>query len=99
MFFFRASWPEDTTIVYNSFACSYDLVNWTEWKGTHLIEPSEEYDNLFAHKAYVLKHNGTVYHFYNAVDKFGNRGIALATSEDIGKSMLTFNSTEESPIK
>jgi predicted GH43/DUF377 family glycosyl hydrolase len=99
MFFFRATWPKDTTIVYNSFACSYDLVNWTEWEGPHLIEPSEEYDGLFAHKACVLKHDGIVYHFYNAVDKLGNRGIALATSKDIGKSDLVFQSTEESAIK
>lgn len=99
MFYFRAYWPKDTTIVYNSFACSYDLVNWTEWEGPHLIQPSDSYDNLFAHKAFVIKVDGIVYHFYNAVDKLGNRGIALATSKDIGKSEVTFNSTEESEIK
>lgn len=99
MFYFRAYWPEGQTVVYNSFACSYDLVHWTEWNGPHLIEPSESYDNLFAHKAYVIKHDGIVYHFYNAVDKLGNRGIALATSEDIGKSNIEFNSKEESEIK
>ncbi len=99
MFFFRANWPDGKTVVYNSFYCSYDLVNWTEWTGPRLIEPSESYDNLFAHKAYVIKHDGVVYHFYNAVDKLGNRGIALATSKDLGKSTLTFNSTEESEIK
>ncbi|MFB6320083.1 hypothetical protein [Saccharicrinis sp. FJH54] len=99
MFYFRAYWPEGQTVVYNSFACSYDLVNWTDWNGPHLIEPSENYDNLFAHKAYVIKHDGIVYHFYNAVDKLGNRGIALATSKDIGKSNLQFKSKEESKIK
>lgn len=99
MFFFRANWPDGKTIVYNSFYCSYDLVHWTEWSGAHLIEPSESYDNLFAHKAYVIKYNGIVYHYYNAVDKLGNRGIALATSKDIGKSNLVFKSTEESKIK
>jgi len=31
-----------------------------------------------------------VYHFYCAVDKNGNRGIALATSKDMGKSKLHF---------
>ncbi|MBN2165142.1 MAG: hypothetical protein JW717_02585 [Marinilabiliaceae bacterium] len=99
MFYFRAFWPDGKTVVYNSFACSYDLIHWTEWKGAHLIEPSEEYDNLFAHKAYVIKHDGVVYHFYNAVDKLGNRGIALATSKDIGKSNMEFKSKEESEIK
>jgi hypothetical protein len=99
MFYFRAYWPEGKTVVYNSFYCSYDLVHWTEWKGPHLIEPSETYDDLFAHKSCVLKFDGIVYHFYNAVDKLGNRGIALATSENIGKSRLTFNSTQESIIK
>ncbi|MFC0877323.1 hypothetical protein ACE01N_12050 [Saccharicrinis sp. FJH2] len=99
MFYFRAYWPEGKTVVYNNFACSYDLVNWTDWTGPRLIEPSENYDNLFAHKAYVIYHDGIVYHFYNAVDKLGNRGIALATSNDIGKSDLQFKSTEESKIK
>ena len=99
LFYFRAYWPQGKTVVYNSFYCSYDLVHWTEWEGPHLIEPSEPYDNLFAHKAWVMKHDGIVYHFYNAVDKLGNRGIALATSKDIGKSSITFNSNKESVIK
>ena len=99
MFFFRAYWPDGKTVVYNSFACSYDLVNWTEWNGPHLIEPSESYDNLFAHKSYMIKHDGVIYHFYNAVDKLGNRGIALATSKDFGKSTIEFKSKEESKIK
>ncbi len=92
MFYFGAFWPDQDAKAFNRFACSYDLVNWTEWKGPHLIEPSETYDSLFAHKSYVLKHNGVVYHFYNAVDKLGNRGIALATSRNIGSGTLTFNS-------
>jgi predicted GH43/DUF377 family glycosyl hydrolase len=99
MFFFRANWPDGKTVVYNSFYASYDLVNWTEWTGPRLIEPSELYDNLYAHKAYVIKHDGVVYHFYNAVDTLGNRGIALATSIDLGKSDIEFNSKEESAIK
>ena len=99
MFYFRANWPDGKTVVYNSFYCSYDLVHWTEWAGPHLIEPSEVYDDLFAHKAYVIKHDGVVYHFYNAVDKLGNRGIALATSKDLGKSTIEFRSKEESQIK
>ncbi len=90
MFYFRAYWPNGKTVVYNSFACSYDLLNWTQWTGQHLIEPTEEYDELFAHKSFVIKVDGVVYHFYNAVDKPGNRGIALATSKDLGQSPLSF---------
>src|SRR5690554_7567338 len=51
-------------LAWNRFACSYDLVNWTDWEGPHLIEPSEDYDSRFAHKSFVLKHDGVVYHFY-----------------------------------
>ena len=92
MFYFRAYWPKGQTVVYNNFACSYDLVNWTEWDQPRLIEPSEEYDNMFAHKSFVVKWNGVVYHFYNAVTKQGDRGIAVAASKNLGKSTLSFNS-------
>ncbi len=47
-----------------------------------LIEPSEPYDATYAHKPWVIKHNGVVYHFYCAVGNKG-RGIALATSTKI----------------
>jgi hypothetical protein len=59
---------------------SYDLARWTKWTGPHLIEPSEPWDDTFAHKPWVIKHNDIVYHFYCAV---GNQGrvIALATSK------------------
>ena len=92
MFYFGAFWPEMEEKAFNRFACSYDLVNWTDWEGEHLIEPSEDYDKLFAHKSCVLKHDGKVYHFYCAVDSAGNRGLALACSENLGKSPLTFPS-------
>ncbi len=95
MFYFRAYWPNGETVVYNSFACSYDLVNWTEWKGEHLIEPSETYDNWFAHKAFVIKVDGVVYQYYNAVNKDGARGIAVATSKDLGKSDIHFPAKPE----
>jgi hypothetical protein len=49
---------------------------------THLIEPSEPWDKTFAHKPWVLKHRGVVYHFYCAVGSKG-RVIALATSKDL----------------
>ncbi|MBN2274832.1 MAG: glycosylase, partial [Bacteroidales bacterium] len=99
MFYFGAFWPDQDAAAFNRFACSYDLVNWTDWNGPNLIEPSEEYDGLFAHKSCVIKHNDIVYHFYNAVDKKGNRGIALATSKDLGNSKLIFISKKESAVK
>ena len=37
------------------------------------------WDNEYAHKPWLLKHNGVVYHFYCAVGNQG-RAIALATS-------------------
>jgi len=90
MFYFGAFWEGHENEAFNSFACSYDLVHWTDWTGDFLITPSEPYDEQYAHKPFVLKHNGVVYHFYNAVDKKQNRGIAVATSRDLGKSLLKF---------
>jgi len=93
MFYFGAFWPDRKDAdAFNRFACSYDLINWTEWNGDDLIKPSEDYDNWFAHKSYVLKHNGIVYHFYCAVNKNEDRGIAVATSKFLGKSKLNFKS-------
>jgi predicted GH43/DUF377 family glycosyl hydrolase len=67
---------------FDTFACSYDLVNWTKWSGEHLIEPSESWDATFAHKPWMLKVDGVVYHFYCAVGNEG-RVIALATSKEM----------------
>jgi predicted GH43/DUF377 family glycosyl hydrolase len=91
MFYFGAFWPtRKDHDAFNRFACSYDLVHWTEWEGEDLIAPSEPYDNWFAHKSYVVKHEGVVYHFYCAVNRNQDRGIAVATSKDLGKSLLTY---------
>jgi predicted GH43/DUF377 family glycosyl hydrolase len=79
MFYFGAFWKPKA---YDTFACSYDLVNWTRWEGPHLVEPSEPWDMEFAHKPWVIKHNGVVYHYYCAVGDQG-RVIALATSRDM----------------
>jgi predicted GH43/DUF377 family glycosyl hydrolase len=79
MFYFGAFWKPDA---FDTFACSYDLIHWTKWDGPHLVEPSEPYDKQFAHKPWVLKHEGVVYHFYCAVGDQG-RVIALATSKDL----------------
>ncbi len=87
MFYFGAFWRPDA---FDRFACSYDLVNWTDWQGGDLVRPSEPYDNQYAHKPFVIKYNGVVYHYYCAVDKDENRGIAVATSVDFGKSKLHF---------
>jgi predicted GH43/DUF377 family glycosyl hydrolase len=89
MFYFGAFW-QDRKGAFNRFACSYDLVNWTDWEGENLIQSSEPFDELYAHKSCVIKHNGVVYHFYNAVNKKEQRGIAVATSKDLGKSKVSF---------
>jgi predicted GH43/DUF377 family glycosyl hydrolase len=77
MFYFGAFWKPKA---FDTFAASRDLVHWTHWDGPNLIEPSEPWDNEFAHKPWLLKHNGVVYHFYCAVGDKG-RAIALATSK------------------
>lgn len=82
LFYFGAFW-HGTHGAFNRFACSYDLIHWTDWTGPDLIESSEPYDEVFAHKSFVVKYKGTVYHFYCAVDKKGNRSIALATSKPL----------------
>lgn len=89
MFYFGAFW-KDRPDAFNRFACSYDLINWTDWEGPDLIAPSEPYDNQFAHKSFVVSYRGVVYHFYCAVNKQQQRGIAVATSRDLGKSRLAF---------
>lgn len=79
MFYFGALWKPRA---FDTFACSNDLVHWTQWTGPNLIEPSEPWDKQYAHKPWVLKHDGVVYHFYCAVGNEG-RVIALATSKDL----------------
>lgn len=90
MFYFGAFWNKQRSNAFNRFACSYDLVHWTDWNGEDLITPTEPYDELFAHKSFVVKWNGVVYHFYCAVNKKQQRGIAVATSKDMGKSKIGF---------
>jgi len=88
MFYFGAFWQPGA---FDTFACSYDMVNWTKWEGSHLIEPSESWDKQFAHKPWVIKHKGVVYHFYCAVGDQG-RVIALATSKDLrGQNIMNSN--------
>jgi predicted GH43/DUF377 family glycosyl hydrolase len=93
MFYFGAFW-KDKPNAFNRFACSYDLIHWTDWDGADLISPSEPYDELFAHKSCVVKYKGIVYHFYCAVNKKEQRGIAVATSKDLGRSGKQFNALD-----
>ena len=90
MFYFSAFNPNRTYNAYNTFACSKDLIHWYDWEGEDLIKPTEDFDSFFAHKSFVLKYNGIVYHFYCAVNKPQQRGIAVATSKDLGHSELHF---------
>ncbi len=82
MFYFGAFWEKRKNETFNRFACSYDLVNWTDWNGDDLVKSTEPYDAKYAHKSFVVKWKGVVYHFYCAVDKKDTRGIAVATSKD-----------------
>ena len=80
MFYFGAFWKPGA---FDTFAASRDLVHWTEWNGADLIKASESWDTPFAHKPWVIKHDGVVYHFYCAVGgKEQHRAIAVATSKD-----------------
>lgn len=90
MFYFGAFW-KGRTDAFNRFAASYDLITWTDWNGDDLINSTIDIDKKYAHKSFVLKHRGVVYHFYCAVDAKDNRAIAVATSVDKGKSLLHFN--------
>lgn len=95
MFYFSAYNPERKYNAYNTFAVSRDLVNWQDWEGADLVYPSKPYDDMFAHKSYVLKHQGVVYHFYCAVNHAGQRGIAVATSVPMGRSQVSFPTLEK----
>lgn len=70
------------TGVFNSFAASYDLVNWTPWDGEKLMTTTVPYERSAAHKPWFIKHDGVVYQFYSAVGDQGF-GIAVATSRDL----------------
>jgi predicted GH43/DUF377 family glycosyl hydrolase len=88
MFYFGAFWKPKA---FDTFACSYDLVNWTKWTGPDLIAPSEPWDSTYAHKPWVIKHKDTVYHFYCAVGDQG-RVIALANSRPLTRPDSSYDS-------
>ena len=81
-FYFGCGWRKDCGGAWETFACSRDLEHWTGWKGEPLVKPSEPYDKRYAHKPWVIKYDGIVYHYYCAVGSEG-RGIALATSKPL----------------
>ena len=82
MFLFGLGWGPGA---FDSFYVSRDLIRWRKWDGEVLVQPSEPWDKTFAHKPWVIYHDGIVYHFYCSVGK-GGRQIALATSKDLGSS-------------
>ena len=94
MFYFSAYNPDRKYNAYNTFAVSRDLIHWQDWMGEDLIAPSKPYDEMFAHKSCVVKHNGVVYHFYCAVNNAQQRGIAVATSRKMGRSAVHFPEPE-----
>ena len=94
MFYFKAYDPSRKYNAFNTFAVSRDLIHWQPWDGEDLIWPTKPYDEMFAHKSYVVKHNGIVYHFYCAVNNDQQRGIAVATSIPMGRSTVRFPEPE-----
>ncbi|WP_105567014.1 cadherin-like beta sandwich domain-containing protein [Microbacterium halophytorum] len=67
--------------VIDSFAVSKDMVNWQK-SAYKLTAKNDTYARSYAHKPAVVKKNGVVYHYYNAV-AYQERGMALATSVDL----------------
>lgn len=65
---------------YNTFAVSSDLIHWTKWDGAPLVKSEYDWESVYAHKQWVIKENGVVYHYYCAVNET-ERFIALATSK------------------
>lgn len=68
---------------YNTFAVSEDLLHWTKWRGKPLVEREYPWEDVYAHKQWILKHDDVVYHYYCAVNSKKERFIALATSKQI----------------
>lgn len=100
MFYFGAFWDNRLNESFNRFAASYDMVNWTDWNGDDLVKSTPgSYDEKYAHKSFVVKHKGVTYHFYCGVNKHDQRGIAVATSKDLGKSKVSFVTPDAKPAK
>ena len=67
---------------FDTFACSYDLIHWTEWLGEPTAAPSKDdpAENLYAHKPWIVSREGRICHFYCACTTDNRRYIALATN-------------------
>lgn len=81
--FFWSTIDSEANGRFDSFACSYDLVNWTPWRGQKLTSSTKPWDFSQATKPWVIKHDGVVYHYYNAQSDDGKQSIAVATSVDL----------------
>lgn len=99
LFYYSAFNPSRKYDAYNTFAVSSDLLHWQDWTGKDLIFPSKSYDNWFAHKSDIVKSGGVVYHFYCAVNKYDQRGIAVATSVPMGCSELHFPEPDSKGVR
>ncbi|WP_425516263.1 hypothetical protein, partial [Ligaoa zhengdingensis] len=77
MFYFTSS-PGG---IIDSFAVSQDLIHWQK-SYIPLLTRNGSYSSTYAHKPCVVKKNGVVYHYYNAVGSAG-RLIAVDTSIDL----------------
>ena len=64
----------------DTFAVSDDLIHWTKWEGEPLIHKEYAWENVHAHKPWVICENGIVYHFYCACNDRNERYIAAAAS-------------------
>lgn len=102
MFFWARYDGDRGTRVFNSFACSYDLVTWNKWRGEVLMTTTRPFERSSAHKPWIVKHNGVVYQYYSAVGDQGF-GIAVATSEDLRaapgsvRASASYTFVEDSP--
>jgi predicted GH43/DUF377 family glycosyl hydrolase len=67
--------------VIDSFAVSTDMVHWHK-SNIQLTAKNSTYARSYAHKPAVVKKNGVVYHYYNAV-AYQERAMALSTSVDL----------------
>jgi len=61
-----------------------DWLKWKKFPGNPILRvgPPGSYDEVHAHKPFVVEWNGVYYHFYCSVGR-GERAIALATSRPI----------------
>ncbi|HSH31855.1 MAG TPA: hypothetical protein VK963_04290, partial [Candidatus Saccharimonadales bacterium] len=73
---------EEGKTVFNTFACSPNLKDWTLWDGEPLMTSSLPLDKFQAHKPWFIKVKGVTYQFYSANGNEGF-GIAVATSKKI----------------